>query len=131
MIASQNGGPALACLQCGRKWALALTPSTLSPGAVEQMIPQHRPGRPVGNLHLEEQLGLVSREHADAAAAPLRKRAAEPSLRDWQMQAQALLGSTLQASASRTIHDRSHILLCQHLGRCMALTLRLYSSMAS
>ena len=108
MIASQSGEPALACLHCGRNWALTLILSTLSPGAVEQTPPHRPPGRPVGNLHLEEQLALVSREHADSAAAPLRKRAAEPSLRDWQTQAQALLGSPLQASALREIHDRSH-----------------------
>jgi hypothetical protein len=61
------------------------------------MLPQRPTGRPDGNLHLEEQLGLVSREHTDSLAAPSRKRAAEPSLGDWQTQ--ALLQLPMQASA--------------------------------
>jgi len=57
----------------------------------ELQTPHCPRGRPSGNLHLEEQLGLVSRQ-ADPAT-PSRKRPAEPSLREWQTQAQALLGS--------------------------------------
>ncbi|CAL5222461.1 g4829 [Coccomyxa viridis] len=64
---------------------------------ISGQTPQHSHGRPPRNLHLEEQQGLVSRERHDSAA-PSRKRPAEPSLKDWQTQARALLGPPQQAS---------------------------------
>ena len=58
-------------------------------------IPSQRSsGEPSGNLHLEQQLGLGERH--TVSASPPHKRAAEPSLKEWQSHAQVLRVLTTQ-----------------------------------
>ena len=57
---------------------------------------QYIPGEPNSNLHLEQLFGLG--EQRDVSASPSHKRAAEPSLNDWQSHAQTLLRRPDQAS---------------------------------
>ena len=78
----------------------------------DQSTPQRPHGGPPRNLHLEEQMGLVSRNHADPAA-PSRKRPAEPSLKDWQTQARSLLGRPQKASTYSILCAARRAQACQ------------------